>query len=211
MGQVYQATDTTLNQSGKVMRWCVSAIGSARRSVSSALRVIALVMTTQLAWGGTVGSQVPSLSSPATESTVSDSWEAVFAIPLGTRLLVKLVGYSIEGDLVDVQQNVISVATDRAGTVRLDRLDRVAMINSGVESDVPCEVGVSSAKGTSKYRLHFQHAISQPSEGLGRMPLALSVQAAQDGTILSETVSRQLEQVRRLLGDEDTNPERAIR
>ena len=122
MGRVYQATDTKLNQSGKVMRWCVSAIGSARRSVSRALRVIALVMTTQLAWGGTVGSQVPSLSSPATESTVSDSWEAVLAIPLGTRLLAKLVDdYIIEGDLVDVQQNVISVATDSTGTVRLDR------------------------------------------------------------------------------------------
>ena len=78
-------------------------------------------------------------------------------------------------------------------------LDQMGVINAGVESDVPCEVGVTSNKNRSKYRIHFQHAISQPSEGSGRTPLALSVTAGRVGTMLAAAVASHIGQLRQLL------------
>ena len=78
-------------------------------------------------------------------------------------------------------------------------LDRMAPINAGVESDVPCEVGVTSDKGMSKYRIHFQHAISQPSDGEGRATLALSVTEEAAGSAFRDAVSQHLGRLRQLL------------
>jgi len=98
---------------------------------------------------------------------------------------------------------VCGIAESNVFGIAAGGLDRVAMINAGVESDVPCEVGVSSDKGTSAYRIHFQHAISQPTQGLGRMPLALTVGEGQDGSMLQDAVTRGLEQVRQLIAAKD--------
>jgi len=83
----------------------------------------------------------------------------------------------------------------------LGGLNRMAALNVGVVSDVPCLVGVSALRGSSGYRLHFQHAVSEVSRPRGRERLATAsttVAAGSEDSPLAAAVEREMAKLKRL-------------
>ena len=83
----------------------------------------------------------------------------------------------------------------------LGGLNRMAALNVGVVSDVPCLVGVSALRGSSGYRIHFQHAMSEVSRARGREGLATALTTVTEGaenSALAAAVEREMAKLKRL-------------